>query len=287
MAFKRYINPKLLTELQTEKLYKNKLYSDCKSQKVFLAIRNENIDFYYKGGRLFEFDKQRFHTHLKYASVIPKKGKDYLTEEELSKPDAKYKLTSDFINSYPRIKENCANYSGVEARGVSYLYHKHSYLEKCNNVVVLDIEISFESLNINKKKKQDRIDILLLNKKSQELQFVEAKHYSNKEIWSTKTPKVMSQIERYEEQIKNRKTEIISEYTEYIKVLNHLFNISLPIPKIIAEKVPLLIFGFDRDQQNGRLKDLITLNKKYSKIKFYTKGNIIKVEMQNLWNAIK
>ena len=47
MAFKRYVNPKLLTKLQTENLYKNKLYSDCKSQEVFLAIRNENVDFYY------------------------------------------------------------------------------------------------------------------------------------------------------------------------------------------------------------------------------------------------
>lgn len=280
MVFKRFINQKLLTDLQTERLFKNKLIDDCKSQKVFPAIRNNNIDFYHKGGRLFEYDKKGFQTHLKYASVIAKAGKDYLTEKEL----LNYKLASNFETNYSRIKENCSKYSGVESLGVSYLYHNHSCLSN-SNVVVLDIEITFKSLNIDKKQKYDRIDILLFNKELQQLQFVEAKHYSNKEIWSTQTPKVINQIKRYEKQIKNRKSTILSEYTEYIKVLNHLFNISLPTPKIISEKVPILIFGFDNDQKNGRLIKFITKNHNYSGIKKYCKGNIKKVEMQNLWNA--
>ena len=266
MSFKRHINSKLLNRLQSEQLFKNKLFSECISQNVFLTIRNEIIDFYYKGGRLFKFDKNSFHTHIKYASVIPKKGKDYLTEKELSKPNAKYKLTSEFEKAYPRIKENCANYSGVEAQGVSYLYHKHSYLTTNNNVVVLDVEISFKSLSKDNRKKQDRIDILLFNKDTKELQFVEAKHYSNKEIWSSNIPQVINQISRYENQILNRKKAILIEYKEHIKTLNQLFNTSLRTPKSILEKVTLLIFGFDHDQQNGRLKNLIKSNPKYSTI---------------------
>ena len=138
-------------------LWSNHIEQDCKKQNVFFAIRDNRIDLYHKGGKLFTYDKNGFKTHLKYASVITANGKDYLTESELSA----YKLASDFETNYERIKENCSNYSGIEASGVSDLYHKHSYLSN-SNVIVLDIEISFESLN--EEKHQDRIDILLFNK---------------------------------------------------------------------------------------------------------------------------
>ncbi len=47
-----------------------------------MAIRNGYIDFYHKGGRLFKFDKKGFQTHIKYAAVIEKDKKDYLTQDE-------------------------------------------------------------------------------------------------------------------------------------------------------------------------------------------------------------
>lgn len=284
MSFVRTLKRGLLQSLKKEALFKNKLKKDCQSQKVFLALRNVNIDFYHKGGRLFEFDQRGFHTHLKYAAVIPKQGKDYLTEKELSKPKAKYQLASNFIKSYSRIKENCSNYSGKEALGVSCLYHKHSY-HSMEEVVVLDIEISFEGLSDDKIKTQDRIDILLFNKKTTELQFVEAKHYSNKEIWSDKDsiPKVISQLDKYEKQIKSKKQTIINEYSDYVHLLNSIFQISLPNPTMINDRVKLLIFGFDRDQQNGRLKDLIIQKPEYSAYNIYAKGNIKNVEMKKIW----
>ena len=259
-------------------LWCNKIERDCKNQNVFLAIRDNRFDLYHNGGKLFSYDLIGFKTHLKYASVITESEKDYLTESELSA----YKLASNFENNYQRIKENCSNYSGIEAFGVSELYHRHSYLSN-SNIIVLDIEVSFESLN--ERNNQDRIDILLYNKDSRTLQFVEAKHFSNKEIWSRTTPKVISQIKRYEMQIAKRKAEMLSEYTEYVKIINGIFNLSLPEPKNIEDKVALLIFGFDNDQKNGRLKKLITKNKEYTGIKNYSIGNIKKVVPGNLWKA--
>jgi hypothetical protein len=276
--FKRKLENSIVADLKNNYLWSEKIQNDCKKQQVFLAPRNNLIDFYHKGGRLFCFDKQGFKTHIKYASVIPKTGKDYLTEPELSD----YKLAADFKINYRRIKENCSNYSGIEAAGVSAIYHKHSYLSD-NSIVVLDIEISFESFN--EEKKQDRIDILLYKKDTQTLQFVEAKHYSNKEIWSRTTPKVINQINRYESQIFERRAEILSSYTEYVEILNRIFNISLPEPTNIENKVILLIFGFDQDQKTGRLKKLITENSEYSGIKNYSIGNIKGVVMENFWNA--
>jgi len=265
-------------KLIASSLWSNKIKQDCENQKVFLAIRDNRFDLYHNGGKLFSYDISGFKTHLKYASVITKSEKDYLTESELSD----YKLASNFEKNYQRIKENCSNYSGIEASGVSDFYHKHSYLSN-SNVLVLDIEISFESLN--ERNNQDRIDILLYNKDYRTLQFVEAKHFSNKEIWSRTTPKVISQIKRYESQVARRKAEILSEYTEYVKIVNGIFDISLPAPTNIEDKVTLLIFGFDNDQKNGRLKNLITKNKEYTGIKNYSIGNIKQVVPGNLWKA--
>ena len=280
MNMKRRLDSEKIENLKKTILWQGKILKDCKNQNVFLAIRDNRIDMYHKGGKLFSFYGNCFKTHIKYASVITNntREQDYLTEKELDN----YKLVSDFKSNYERIKENCSNYSGIEASGVSCLYHKHSYLSE-DNVVVLDIEISIESQN--EQRKQDRIDILLYNKLTRILQFVEAKHYSNKEIWSNETPAVIDQIKRYESQIENSRSDILSQYAEYINLINDVFNLSLPEPKEIDGKVKLLIFGFDKDQRENRLKTLITGNKEYSGVKMYCIGNINKIEMDSLWKG--
>lgn len=275
---KRQLDKTIIDSLIKTGLWINEIEKDCKLQNVLLAIRNNQIDFYHKGGRLFNYDKNGFKTHLKYASVIKSNGKDYLTEREL----VNYKLASDFETNYSRIKENCSNYSGIEAKGVSEIYHKHSYLSN-SNVVVLDIEVSFQS--IDELDKHDRIDILFYNKSKRTLQFVEAKHFSNKEIWSVDIPKVVSQINRYETQIKHREKDILSECVDYVKALNGIFGLSLPEPIDIDNKVTLLIFGFDNDQKNGKLKKLIIDNPVYKGIKNYSIGNVKQIVPETLWNA--
>lgn len=275
---KRNLEETLVIKLENSDLWNNQIKQDCLNQEIFCAIRKNQIDFYYKGGRLFNFDINGFKTHVKYAAVIEPNGKDYITQDDMKK----FKLATDFESNYKRIKENCSKYSHVEALGVSEIYHKNSYLSS-NNVVVLDIEVSFKSLTEGTK--QDRIDILFYNKETATLQFVEAKHYSNTEIRSKTEPKVISQIKKYENQIMTRKNEILIEITNYIKILNSIFKINLPEPKGIDPKVTLLIFGFDEDQEKGNLKKLIVQNPVFKGIKIYTKGEIKGVVTQNLWNA--
>lgn len=214
----------------------------------------------------------------KYASVIDNSEIAYLTENELSKN----KLITDFKNNYSRIKENCGLYSGIEALGVSEIYHKYSYLSR-NNIVVLDIEISFEALEKTNGEKQDRIDILLYDLNTRTLKFVEAKHYSNPEIWSNSTPKVISQIKKYETQIKTNKTEIIAAYKNYMEAINYVFDLELPLPEKVEEKVTLLIFGFDNDQKNGRLQKLILSNPVFKGFQVYCKQD--KINPSSLWSS--
>jgi hypothetical protein len=289
---KRQLKDEIKDELTKNSLWKNKIKTDCIDQKVFMAIRTDKIGFYHKGGLLFSFEgKNGFKTHIKYAAVIEPNGKGaYLNETELKD----LKLSNNFESTYPRIKENCSKYSGIEASGVSDIYHKYSYFSG-NDVVVLDIEVSFKSndllvndeLTNTKTTKQDRIDILLYKKSTNTLQFVEAKHYSNKEIWSTTTPKVIGQIKKYEDQIQQNRDDIIIQYKKYVTILNHLFNIGLPLPKEIDPKVTLLIFGFDRDQLNGRMKELIFNKNAYKDIMLYPIGNISGINTETLWKRKK
>lgn len=276
---RRWLDTTIQNKLLASRFWSNRIKQDCQDQKVFLTIRDNRVDFYHKGGKLFGYDGSGFKTHLKYASAITANDKNYLTESQL----AKYSLALNFQTNYKRIKENCSNYSGIESLGVSDFYHKYSYLSDISNVIILDIEISFESLNGNNN--QDRLDILLYDKTSRTLQFVEAKHFTNKEIWSKTTPKVIDQIQRYESQIANNKPQILAEYAQYVRVINAMFNISLLEPININSKVILLVFGFDNDQKNGRLQSLIIKNPAYLGTQFYAIGNIKQIVPQNLWNA--
>jgi len=281
-----------------EELYKNNLAPDCmgnfshkeKNKDVFPAIRNNRIDFYSNGGKLFSYDKSRgFTTHRKYASVIMEgdiKG-DYINLHDLKK----CKLIKDFELGYDRIKELCGLYSGIESQGVSRLYNRfsHSKNKRKSKIVVLDIEISFKS----EEKIQDRIDLLLFNTENKNLMFYEAKEFSNNEIRAQKgkkDPEVFKQIERYKKQLNSvtKVNEIIEQYQKYVEIINSLFpdNSPLPLPVAIDPDPRLLIFGFDNDQKNGRLqdnvKDLQALG-----IKVYSKGDIASVEIDQLWNSAK
>ena len=275
----RQICKYVIDSLKTSKLWINCLEKDCKLGEVFLTVRN-NIRFFHKGGKLFEFDKNGFMTHTKFASVI-NSSSDYLTETEFSKS----RLVSSFEKGYERIKENCSKFSGDESIGVSNLYSKYSYLSD-ENIVVLDIEISLRSMNENRS--QDRIDLLLFNKDTRILTFVEAKHFSNSEIWAdSRTPDVIGQIKRYEKQIADNRADIISEYANCVKTLNLIFNCSLPVPAEIDDKVTLLIFGFDNDQKIGKLTGSILENPCYRGINLYKIGNAENINSNTLSALLK
>jgi len=285
-TFKREISSEIIKNLKKENLFKDCLLEDVKNGVVFPAIRDEYIDFYYKGGRLFTYDGNKFSTHIKYASVIGH-DKFYISEVELKNT----KFIPNFINEYTRIKENCSNYSGVEASGVSELYSKYSILNKSSNISVLDIEIAFAKIEENSdedhsRKGQDRIDLLLYNKEENKLRFYEAKHFTNSEIWASGKPKVIDQLERYNGQLSKRYDDILSGYKEYIKTLNSLFDTQILEPIEIDTQVVLLVFGFDIDQKQGRLKDLekVMRNNKHP---YYFIGDIKKVIIDNMWKAIK
>ena len=279
IVFRRIFDTELIDKLKLDKLFIEKLLPDIKNGVVFPAIRTSYIDFYYKGGRLFLFDKNGFKTHIKYASVFSDTNNSYLYEGDLKN----YKFNDNFYDIYGRIKENCANHAGLESIGVSDLCRQFSYVFSEMDIVVLDIELSLESLDEGKK--SDRIDILLYSRQSQELHFVEAKYYSNSEIWSNTQAKVILQIERYRKQISSRGKEILEAYSAYNNSVNNLFGLSLNRPLTVCPYVTLFIFGFDDDQKKGRLNSLILKKTEYNGIYKYIKGSTKKMKIKPLWDA--
>jgi hypothetical protein len=292
--------------LKNESLFKSRLVPDVVNRysgrkdigrDVFPAIRNNRIDFYHKGGKLFSYNENDgFSTHHKYASVVQKlSNSDYLTQNDL-------RAINDFEQGYERIKENCSRYSGDEAQGVARIYGKYSCakVQLESFICVLDIEVSMrrDGKEVDVEpiadggSKSDRIDLLLFDIRTKLLRFFEAKHYSNNDIRAeqSREPKIVSQMRRYSDQLKsNAVGQLMTAYGQHVKAINNLFEprISLPAPEEIDPVPRLLIFGFDEQQRKGKvLPEVSRLRKQYG-LSVYAKGDIATVDVETLFNGAK
>lgn len=275
MAFERKFN--LIDELNAEPLFRDYLLPDIRKGDVFPAIRKNEIHFYYQGGRLFKYNG-KFYTHIKYAFNSEKDLTD-ITEADLKE----LKPIEHFVDGYEKIKACCKIYSAKsEACNVAKLFNNYSYAkrESTEDKILLDIEAALDSES--EEKNIDRFDLVLFDTKEETLQIVEAKLFSNNEIRakSNNIPKVVEQIKRYEENIKNPKNEneIINAYKDYVGIVNDLFGLKLPKPAIINKNVNLLIFDFD-DKQKAKLEKEVKiikecLNNDELVHKVYIRGNV-------------
>lgn len=240
---------------------------------VFPAIRNDGIHFYYKGSRIFTYSN-KFRTHFKFLQ--PDGCNDYVSLNDVHSINFE---KMSFINLYDGIKRNGSKYAGVESQGISSLYSKNSYVGKHKGVVVLDVEFRFN--------KKDRVDLLLYNIDTKTLMFVEAKHFTNSELWSSKdgNRKVVNQLNKYTDDIGNGE-EIIVNYNHYIKNIKDIFNIKLPPAEHCIPYCGLYVFGFDGDQKDGKLKDGLLMDGTLDNYKCYVLGNPKKIDIDNLWNKL-
>ena len=263
------------SEVLLNNLKKEELFNDLKNDKeVFMALRKNRVDFYYGGSKIFAYSKNGFESHKKFCFNADI-DKDYILLDELKD----IRAIIDKRKNYSLIKENASKFAGVEGEGVAKLY-KFGFFHSKNKYILLDVEIS-----LYKTDEKDRIDLLLFDTHNKELKFIEAKHFSNKELWASesKKPKVVEQIERYNHTIKEHKEEILKEYKTYVNVLNKYFNLNLPEPKDIYEKTKLLIFGFDNYQKN-KIKELLENDGSLNGIEYYLKGNIGNVDIKNIYS---
>ena len=296
MSFIRKFSQTAIETLKQEALFTHHLYPDItvgkprEGQKehsfVFPAVRDERIDFYWGGGKIFSYSQSSgFETHYKYASVLLGNTGDYISEASLR--NGKVRLIENFGDGYERIKENCERYSGLEALGVSSLYERFSCARsEASSVVILDIEASFAK---DERRGKDRIDIVSLDMENGTVRFVEAKHYSNNASLRTASgnPAVVGQMERYAEQIQKNSHEILEAYQKHVYVINALFAVKIPEPSSIDPSPILVIFGFDNEQR-AYLKDKIENPLKKGKgLRVYSIGEIKKSDLSVVFRGGK
>ena len=249
---------------------------------VFPAIRNERIDFYWGGGKLFSYDTTYgFRTHHKYASVLHGNENNYVSEDKLrSKP---IRLIENFREGYVRIKENCEKYSRPEASGVASLYERFSCARKgAPSPVILDIEASFSK---NDSREKDRIDIVSLDTTTGVIRFIEAKHYDNNDLRSSSgNPAVLGQIAQYAKQLHLKSGAILEAYRNHAQVINDLFSASIPMPKKVDESPILLIFGFDNEQL-VHLNNVIKPPLRKNDLRVYSVGEIKRSELKTVFTG--
>lgn len=270
--FRRSIKDDTLDRLIAHELFSSRLRDDITrprdvaracSNRVFPAVRQDRVDFYHQGGKLFSFDRNGFSTHMKYGTG----GSDRESSTtQIAEGDLPYISRLDsFVGGYGGIKSLCALYAGAEAKGVAGLYGRFSFVLRADHVVVLDIEASFDAAvtaDGDTENEQDRIDLVLMDAKDGTIMFVEAKRYVNPEIWAAKgdVPPVSAQIARYRRQVRAQHVRIKEAYRRYLLAMSKLVPLDLPEPGDVIPEVPLLIFGYEGAQVDDLNKCKAVLN---------------------------
>ncbi|CAN0561038.1 unnamed protein product [Laminaria digitata] len=184
-------------------------------------------------------------------------------------------------------------FAGVEAAGIAEVYQRSGYACCADDVVVLDIEAAFprDNRQDGMRRTTDRIDLVLLHKPSRTLRFVEAKHYSNSELWSSAgtKPAVVGQLARYRARLEAPDAErtILTAYGNYAVAMNQLFDLvggqSILQPERLDTDVPLLLFGFDANQRS-RIAELLTSDGSLDGHSLYAIGDISQCNATAIWN---
>ena len=238
--FTRTLSERLINDLKNAQLF-DLLKKDIKAGKVFPAIRNNTIQFYYNGCLLFKYTQKGFETHYKYLMNNALSNSDkYVRNDGTAPIDPSDFIIRDFISGYESIKQSINTYAKPEALLTSGFYDK-SFLKEGvkGDYLLIDIEAAFEKqpkvvadcdtqladIQNGKRKGTDRIDAVFYDVKQHRIVFCEVKRFDDDRI----VPKdgnieVLDQLQRYEDQIAKRRDEIIQAYNNSFKVYEKLFK---------------------------------------------------------------
>lgn len=256
--FERGITDKaFIAKLNSLLLEENNFWNTLVHDKdLFIAIRPKYLSVYHRGNSIcnlsFKKDTVLGLTHYKF--LLNPDLNEYVQSRngEFIYPN----LTSKFLSSLDEIKlikKASKIYAGLEKAGV------HSILMNEKNALDIEIEL------ISTTNKIDKIDFLTLEEihDSIKLVFHEAKHFSYRNVLRDKeSPPVLIQLKNYQQALIEHAPEIINSYRV---VCENLKELKLLQGRKLVEKVAdgaplsidfeprLIIFGFDQDQEDGKV----------------------------------
>ena len=203
-----------------------KLRVDVLKGDVFPAVRQNELHFYYKGGCLFKFANGAFRRDKNFEKFGV--GLEELPPYERAKKENERKFT--------RVSGKIMERQLLDA------LNRHTFdFGYEGSVVVLDIEVDLNG-TVGRGKK---CDMVLMNRLTDELMFVEGKVFSDSRVLVSIpfTPEVIAQVNTYTAAIEEQRQNILEHYARHIEVINELFGTAYRSPKKLAESAKLLVYS--------------------------------------------
>jgi len=250
--FSKAIDMRIIEKLRGEPLFQSWLdeetLADCLLEdmlkgEVFAAIRDGYVEFYCHGQPLYLYWGGVFYA-VSQCVFMPQGDKHgYVTETEL----AGMKHHVRFQDAWEQTKMLC--YCWAVNAGVCALYKYSFAAYPCERYFVLDVEI-FLGMSLST---CEKIDLLLMDAHTGKLLFCETMNYAD----TQEVKRIAGQLERYRDRIAEQRDAIIEQYGEYTQTMAALTGIEIPAPTGVCDDCGLLIYGFDEDQKNGRLRKVM------------------------------
>ncbi len=267
--FKRGISPDFVGRLNDE--YKRggwwKAIADDPS--LFIAIRDEYLNVYWKGNSLLRLWMQgnalAGAVHYKYLLRPEAKTTPYLQIE-----DGRFRLENptdfflDDVTDIADLRRAADVFAGEEKTGVHQIV--------MSNPNIIDVEVAFGAEDEQSGAQvAQRIDFAALRhgKVGAELAFFEAKTFANPEIRASgRAVPVFGQLKRYRQFLDGAQADLTSSYRKVCGNLLSLYGVSKKFSALhsvfrdisegasdlrISNDVRLVVFGYDRDPARGAI----------------------------------
>jgi hypothetical protein len=269
-AFKRGISSDFVKKLKEE--YERdgwwrKIVSD---PELFVAIRNESVNVYYKGNSLLrltlEGERLAGTTHYKYLLRPELKNSYIRLKDGLVKVSGPAAFFISDLSELELLKQASSPYAGEEKEGVHEI--------GTANPKIIDVEVAFgQASDDDEIPPGRRIDFAALSEVDNGacLLFYEAKLFSNKELKASESrpPRVLKQMNQYEKLVIRHSADLTKSYRT---ICSNLIDLDVKgdrysgglrdlmhrvangeVPLRIDPAVRLAVFGFDADQRDGKV----------------------------------
>lgn len=242
------------------------LYELVHDKEIFMAIRNESINFYYCGCSLIKLDFNRRHkcltgvTHYKYLLKPKIEGAPYIkfnNDGGIKDPDVLPKLLVNDLHDIKTLKKTVKLFAEGEK--------VQSYKIVKNHLNIIDTEIALG--------KDSLIDLAVIKEgtKGAEITFYEVKLFENEELRMQNMEKgITHQMLKYTDWINKNRNLLTKSYLKVCEnivalkgvgdsgqysanVMDLINRVAKKELKLFIKYEPsLIVTQFDRDQKNGK-----------------------------------
>jgi len=270
--FNRGINEEFARKLNAEYERGGWWRSIVSDPDLFIAIREDYLNVYLNGNSLLRlrYDGENLvgQTHYKFLFQYDASTSYVPIVNGRAEIPVNSALSLRDLTDLPALKRAAAEYGGYEKAGVHRIV--------LSNTNIIDIEVAF-SLNADDEinSSANRIDFVALRTVGEvpELVFYEAKLFNNPEIRAkgAALPPVLDQIADYGHLLAKHPIDLIRSYRRvcgnlasllgvrdrYLTMLDMMQKLDdkkVPIaPLNLNEAVRLVVFGYDSDQDQGKI----------------------------------